>query len=155
MAVGTALKKIHARVKHLRKLHPGKAYKTLQKQAGKEFKAGSLSVKKKRKSAKRKIGKVKTSEKKKGGESSRTFTATPAFGFYRVNRAEKNKRGISKIAGTRRRKRKVKAVTRRRRVSGTGGMDMLTMGLLAGGALLVLSHLNKPQIPVLPQLSSN
>ena len=48
MAQGTALKKINARVKYLQTRHPGKKRVTLQKQAGKEYKAGKLGgVKKK------------------------------------------------------------------------------------------------------------
>jgi hypothetical protein len=38
----TALAKINARVKQLSKKHPGKKRVTLQKQAGKEYKAGKL-----------------------------------------------------------------------------------------------------------------
>jgi len=57
--MNTALKKINARVKVLAKKHPGKKRKTLQKQAGKEWKAGKLKgavgAVKKRKPAKRRV----------------------------------------------------------------------------------------------------
>ncbi len=39
-----ALKKINARVKHLQKLHPNTQRKTLQKQAGREYRAGKLGA---------------------------------------------------------------------------------------------------------------
>jgi hypothetical protein len=42
MAAGTALKIINKRVKHLARLHPGAKRITLQKQAGREYKAGKL-----------------------------------------------------------------------------------------------------------------
>lgn len=45
--MNVALKKINARAKQLKKLHPGKKYKTLQKQAGAEYKSGKLKTKRK------------------------------------------------------------------------------------------------------------
>jgi hypothetical protein len=45
--MSTALKKINARVKELKKKHPGSSHHTLQKQAGKEYKAGKLGRTKK------------------------------------------------------------------------------------------------------------
>ena len=53
----SALKKIVARVKQLRKKHPNAKYRSLQKQAGKEFKAGKLKAK--RKPAKKRVLKAK------------------------------------------------------------------------------------------------
>ena len=60
--MSTALAKINARVKQLQKKHPNTQRKTLQKQAGKEYKAGKLGgVRKKsaRKKSARRVGAVK------------------------------------------------------------------------------------------------
>ena len=46
MKGSSILKKINARVKQLKKKHPGAKRSTLQKQAGREFKAGKLKKKK-------------------------------------------------------------------------------------------------------------
>jgi hypothetical protein len=52
--MSTALKKINARVKALAKKHPGSKRVTLQKQAGREYRAGKLGG-----ARKKKVGKVK------------------------------------------------------------------------------------------------
>lgn len=60
--MSTALAKINARVKYLQKKHPKTQRKTLQKQAGREYRAGKLGgVKKKtaRKKVVRRVGAVR------------------------------------------------------------------------------------------------
>jgi hypothetical protein len=60
--MSTALAKINARVKYLQKKHPNTQRKTLQKQAGREYRAGKLGgVKKKtaRKKVVRRVGAVR------------------------------------------------------------------------------------------------
>lgn len=63
MGLGNALRKINAEARRLRKKHPGAKYSTLQKQAGKAYKAGKLKNKKRRKVGKvakvAKVGKVR------------------------------------------------------------------------------------------------
>jgi hypothetical protein len=66
----SALAKINARVKALKKKHPGAKHVTLQKQAGREYKAGKLGgVKKKKKvgsSGKKKAHARKTHKRRVG-----------------------------------------------------------------------------------------
>jgi hypothetical protein len=66
MAAGTALRKINARVKVLAKKHPGKKRVTLQKQAGKEYRAGKLGGVKRKKVSKKKVHHKKPRHKKIG-----------------------------------------------------------------------------------------
>jgi hypothetical protein len=126
MSAGTALAKIRSRVKQLQKKHPNAKFRTLQKQAGREFKAGTIP--KKRKPAKRKAAKRKSVRRK----------VTVKRKVRRVVRSVKT-------VGTRRRRTRrkpVKRVARRRRVGGTGGMNMLVpvlaLGALGVGAYLLL-----------------
>lgn len=134
MSAATALKKIQARVKKLRKKHPGAKFRTLQKQAGAEYRAGRLKTK--RKPAKKKIARRRE---------------VAAVGKVRKRKAPARK--ISK-----RRKPKIKIVTRtvqvgavkykrrrratpkkhsRRRASRIGGMSSNTTLLLVGAAAVL------------------
>ena len=138
MAAGTALKKITARVKALRKKHPKAKYKSLQKQAGQEFKAGKL----KNKAARKKVSGVKKTARKKTARK-------------RTPKVKVITRTIS--VGTVKRKRRKAApkrkATRRRRVGGMGGNTLpiiLGIGALAAVAYFAL----KPATPA-AQLAYN
>lgn len=127
MAAGTALKKITARVKVLRKKHPKAKYKSLQQQAGKEFKAGKLKTKKvsgvKRKAApKRKAVRRKAARKR--ATKVRVITRTIAVGTVRRKR----------------RKAAPKRKAARRRRIGNSGSNMLPI-ILGVGALGLLAYM--------------
>jgi hypothetical protein len=122
-----ALKKISARVKQLRKKNPGRKYSSLQKQAGKEFKAGKLKAKRKpaaKKAAKRKPAKRKAIRR-----------AAPKVKIAR-------RKVVARVKPVKPRKVKVKAykATRYKKV-GKGGKSMMPLIALAAvgvGAYLLL-----------------
>ena len=62
--MSTALAKINARVKQLQKKHPNTQRKTLQKQAGKEYKAGKLGGVRKKSARKKFVVRVGAVKKK-------------------------------------------------------------------------------------------
>jgi hypothetical protein len=66
MAAGTALRKINAEVKRLKKKHPGTRHVTLQKQAGKAYRAGKLGGVKKKSVHHKKVHHKKSHHKKVG-----------------------------------------------------------------------------------------
>jgi hypothetical protein len=71
MAAGTALRKINAEVKRLKKKHPNSKHSTLQKQAGKAYRAGKLGrVGGKKKVHKKKVHHKKSHHKKVGSTKS-------------------------------------------------------------------------------------
>lgn len=76
MAQGTALKKINARVKYLQTRHPGKKRVTLQKQAGKEYKAGKLGGVKKNPSTRKKLSTGKKNQWVRPGVALPTWAQT-------------------------------------------------------------------------------
>jgi hypothetical protein len=70
--MANALKKINARVKHLQRLHPNTSRKTLQKQAGREYRAGKLgatSTVKRKRPAKKKTERRKAIKKIKSAHA--------------------------------------------------------------------------------------
>lgn len=136
--MNTALKKINARVKVLQKKHPNSKRKTLQKQAGAEWRAGKL---------KHGVGSVrkKHAVKKKTVAKKRRRAKKPTVKVIRVYR----KHHVAKVPTKRRRRARYKVTHKVRRVSGPGKKSILpvVLGLaaLAGVAYLVL----KPSQPAL------
>ena len=142
--MNTALKKINARVKVLQKKHPGKKRVTLQKQAGKEYRAGKLkphrkktaTVKKKKRRAKpRSLGtKYKVSHRvKKVGKTKRKRTRKAAPKVWTVTR------------------RRTRVVVRRRRVGGMGKGTLMTVVAVAavvGIGYLLLKKSTPPTVTV-------
>lgn len=92
-----ALKKINARAKQLKKLHPDKKYKTLQKQAGAEFKSGKLKAKRK------KVGKVaKIVKRKPAARKHKPRTRVITKTVYKVRRVKvkaKRRAGVGNTVG--------------------------------------------------------
>ncbi len=112
--MNNALKKINARVKVLQKEHPNSKRKTLQKQAGKEWRDGKL---KKGVGAKKRVAKKKPVKGKRSAAKPRIVHHT---------------RTIVKVVKAKRRKYKAKKsnvraykATRYKRVSGIGKMSSL------------------------------
>ncbi len=143
MAAGAALKKITDRVKALRKKHPKAKYKSLQQQAGKEYKAGKL----KNKAARKKVSGVKKTARKKA--------ASKKTARKRAPRVKVITRQIT--IGTIKRKRRKAApkrkAARRRKVGGLGNSTLpiiLGIGALAAVAYFAL----KPATPT-AQLAYN
>jgi hypothetical protein len=148
MAAGAALKKINARVKKLAKRFPKKSRKTLQKQAGAEYRAGKLKAKRKkvsgvRKTVRRAKRKVKRAVRRAVGVTRRK---------RRTARRAPAKVIIMKVGATKRRRRRAapkRKAVRRRRVSGVSriaGIKTSTL-LMAGlgiGAIYLLTR--RPQV---------
>lgn len=136
MAAGTALKKINARAKQLKKKHPNAKYKTLQKQAGAEYRSGKLKAKRKA-----------APKKKRAVKRRKVSSAVGAVRRKKVRRAIRPR--VVVIASPRKRRRKVakKKSTGRRRVgSPKMGMGALLLGGLALGAVYLLTRPKTPQI---------
>jgi len=123
-----ALQKINKRAKQLQKKHPGKKYRTLQKQAGKEFKAGKLKTRKKKVGAAKKKAVRKRTVKK----SVRKV----------VRRAVKTVPKKKRVYRAKRTKVKAYTATRYKRVSGKGKsiMPLLLLGAVGVGAYLLLKR---------------
>ncbi len=138
MAAGTALKKITARVKTLRKKHPKAKYKRLQQQAGKEYKAGKL----KNKTARKKVSGVKRKSAKKVVRRKAARKRTPKVKV--ITR--------SIIVGTVKHKRRRKAAPKRKAVRRrkVGGMGSNTLPIILGiGALAAVAYFAlKPATPI-------
>lgn len=146
--MSSALMQINKRVAVLAKKFPGKKRKTLQKQAGKEYKAGKLKTRKKRK-----VGAVKLIER-------RETKRTPAKRTYRIIRSKtgryKKVQRVAKVGKVRRapikRRRKkyaivAKRIARRRSVSGGGSMkSILPIVVIGGVALLAYMAFKKPSV---------
>lgn len=130
-----ALKKINERVKQLQKKHPKSKRTTLQKQAGREWKAGKLAGKK-RKSA---------PKKKAVARKRKTVVHKPAKRKAARRKVTTRVVVVGKIR--RRRRPAAKARHTRRRVSGKGPsiMPMVALGALAVGGYLLLSKGSTPQ----------
>lgn len=129
-----ALKKINARVKVLQKKHPNAKRKTLQKQAGREYKAGKLKVKRKPVAKKKPV-------KRKAVKRSIARIAKPAT--------------LGKLYKRRKRATRAKKVVRRR-VNGKVGKSSMLLPVVALGGLAVLAYfMLKPatntQVPALYQ----
>lgn len=124
--MNTALKKINARVKVLQKRHPGKKRTTLQKQAGKEYKAGKLKPHRKKAAAPKKKRRARP---KKLGAKYKVYHEVKKVGKARRRRsrarAKKPKvRTVTRI--------RTRTVVRRRRVGATGkGMLMTVVAVAA------------------------
>lgn len=135
MSAGSALKKIAARAKALKKKHPGKKYKTLQKQAGAEYRAGKLKAK--RKPAKRKPARKKTAKRK----THRRKVGKPATVVY----------SLGKLFKKRKRRRATPKRTQKRRRSVSGSGSSLMPILLVGGLGILAYMMLKPTVPALYQ----
>lgn len=172
--MANALKAINTRVNALQKKHPKTKRTTLQKQAGREWKAGKLSgAKKKRKPAAKKTTRRKTAKRKTVRVSVRTVGARPRKRTHAKRRTRRvghkpgnfivvddqgNKRklkyavvGKRKKPAKRKRYKPVK-VTHCRRVGAKKGINPLI--LLAGGGLLLYA-LTRPGVlsPSLPPVT--
>jgi hypothetical protein len=128
----TALKKINARTKKLKKLHPGKKYSTLRSQAAREYNAGTIPK------ARKKRAKVTGKRKYKV--------------YHEVKKVgRKRKRAPRKKTTTAvRYKTRTRTVTKVRRV---GAMKKSSIGLIIGlGAAAVVGYLllSKSATPALP-----
>ena len=128
MPLSTALKKINARAKQLKKKHPNAKYKTLQKQAGKEFKAGKLKAK--RKPAKRKS----VNRKRTVGAIRKRKTSVPRKRTKRLG-AKARARVITRVITKVRYRTRAKKQTKRRRIGAAGSKSMVP--LLIGGAVVL------------------
>jgi hypothetical protein len=119
----TALKKINTRTKQLKKLHPGKKYATLRKQAASEYNSGSLP-KKRRKRA-------RVSGKKKYSVTHRV---------KKVGTHKKRKRHTTKKQVVTRTRTRTKTVYRRVGASGKSSMMPLAIAALGLGALYLFTR---------------
>lgn len=140
--MANALRKMHARVKKLRKRYPKKKYASLMKQAGKEFKAGKLGARKrtaaKRKPAKRKAVRKRVVHRKKAvHHRKRRRVAKPKVIRRRTVVVYKSK----------------KRRTRRRSVGGMGKV-MKILPIIAAGVGLYLVLKPKTVIPPIIQTSN-
>ena len=136
--MSNALKKVNDYIKVLKKRHPGAKHSTLQKQAGKAYRAGTIPKARKKAAAKprkRKVSKV--------GARYKVYHEVKKVGKARKKRAAR-KRAAPKRTKSRARVRVVhRTVTRTRRV---GGMGKSIMPLVAVAGLgLVAYMLLKPK----------
>ena len=148
--MNAALKKIQARVKKLRKKHPGAKFRTLQKQAGAEYRAGKLKTRKKRSAPKRRkavrrrvsaVGTVKRRRKRISRHNPKTVTIIKYRTVGRVKPAKKRRRRYVKA----------KRIVHCRRV---GGMSKGTKNaLMVGGALVLGYLLIKSMSPAYPPIT--
>jgi hypothetical protein len=158
MSAATALKKISAEVKRLRKKHPKAKYSSLQKKAGKLFREGKL----------KRIGSSGNTRTATKASTSRNRTATKTITSHiKVGAVRKKRKSAKRKVGAvrvirrtiiempqkkRRRAHKVVRAVRRRRVGSTvsGAKSLLMPVLLIGGALLAYELLKpKAAVPVL------
>lgn len=139
----TALKKINARVKVLKKKHPNSKRSTLQKQAGAEYRAGKLKVR--RKPAKKKVARKRRVAPRKKAAVKRRRKSAPR---KRARRAKLVTRTVVKYRVLRPKRKGAKVrikVSRRRSVSGAKKSFMPL--LLAVGAVAALMLLKpKPAV---------
>lgn len=140
-----ALKKINERAKALKKKHPGKKYKTLQKQAGSEYRAGKLTGTKKKLSKSRVVTKKRKVSRRKVGK------APIVYSLGKLIRKRRKKLSRRKPVAQRRYKKvvvKVKSYQGRRKQR-VSGMKSLMPVFLVGGLGLLAYMLLKPATPVL------
>ena len=157
MVGSTALKKINARVKVLQKKHPKSKRVTLQKQAGKEYKAGKLKAHKKRGPKKVARKKAVTRRKKPAVKSAGFFLLVKSAPRKRARRVKKTAVRARRLPVTtprakrkyKARKTRVKSYTgaRYRRVTGTRSNSLVP--LMIGGIVLLgaVYFLLKPKPP--------
>lgn len=139
--MSAALKKINARVKQLQKKHPKSKRVTLQKQAGREYKAGKLKTHRK---------KTKAAPKRKARRASGVGSK------YKVYHEVKKVGKARKKRTARRSKPKVKTVTRvrtrtvykRRQSVGRSGMSSIMPIVAIAGLGLIAYMLLKPKTTV-------
>lgn len=138
---GNALVKISRETKRLRKKHPGMSFKSAQKKAASNYRSGKMGAPKKShpKKHKRKHKARKRSHKRK--RSTRTVvvvSGTHAFAKAKVGTRRRRKRSRPRY----------KVTHKVRRVSGSGGgmktKDLLLVGALAVGGVLLYKAINKP-----------
>jgi len=143
--MNTALKKINARVKVLQKKHPNSKRKTLQKQAGKEWRDGKLKAKRKKVGAVKKTV-PKRKPRKRAAASKKSLTKLLNKHFPKKKRVYKAKR--TKV--------KSYTATRYKRVSGIGAMSsLIPIALLGVGGLLAWKLLSTPTAPAQLVQTSN
>lgn len=145
----TALTKIRVRTKQLQKKHPGKKYRTLQKQAASEYKAGKIP-KARKKPVKRKAVKRKATRRKVGSKY-KVYHEVKKVGTVKRKRARAKRRAAPKARKARTRTVR-KTVYKTRRVGSTGMsklMPVLAIGALAVGAYLLLRPKTTTTVPPL------
>lgn len=127
MKGATALKKIRARAKQLKKKSPGAKFQNLMKKAGAEYRAGKLKTKK-RKAPKKKAAKRRSSKRR------------------RIS-------AVSKVGAVRRvcRRRKAAPKRRRARVGAKGnGFMWLILGAAALIGVVVITNNRRQQVQYIP-----
>jgi hypothetical protein len=146
----TALTKIRIRTKQLQKKHPSKKYRTLQKQAAGEYRAGSIPKARKKSAPKKKA----RSKRRKVGSVAKLGTRYKVY--HEVKKVGKRKRKRSTAGKPAKRKvvTRTRTVTKYRRV-GKAGMSTATkiaigVGLVAAAYLLLKkpSAVSVPGVPV-------
>lgn len=133
----TALKKITAEAKRIRKKHPKTSWKSAVRQAGSKYRSGSIrgpgKAKPKKATRKRAVRKKAAPKKARRKRASRKVgQAKQVVVVRRVTR-------VGKVASP-----------RRRRMAGGGGFKKFMPFLLLGGAALILWQVLKPKQPQLP-----
>jgi len=124
--MANALKKINARVKALRKRYPKAKRSTLQKQAGREYKAGKLKGKRKKPAVKKRVAK----RRKPAAKKTRV----------RVKR-------VTVVKIVRRRTRKKPAKVKKKMGRAVGKKDSILPMLIVGGlGLAAVYMLTKPRV---------
>ncbi len=138
----TALKKITAEAKRIRKKKPKTTWKSAVRQAGAKYRSGKIrkpkkvgKVKKKRAAKKRSVRKKAAPKKAARKRSSRK--PTKAIQVVKVVRVTR----VGRVSSPRR---------KRMAGSGGGGFKKFMPFLLLGGAALILWHIMKPKAPQVP-----
>lgn len=144
----TALKKINARTKQLKKKHPGKKYNTLRKQAAAEYKSGRLP--KKRAATKHKPAKKR---RKAAVTGKRKYKVT-----HKVKKLAGPKRKARKRAPAKRKvivRTRTRTVTKYKRVGAAKSKSMMPLIVGITGLGLLAYFLLKPKSAVPPLVTSN
>jgi hypothetical protein len=139
----TALKKINARTKKLKKLHPGKKYATLRKQAANEYNAGTLPKARRKPAARKRRAKVAGKRKYKVTHKVRKVGAVRR---KRLSPAVPKKKRVYRA-----RKVAVRSyrAARYKRVGATGkSMVPMLVGVAAVGVLAYMLLKPKATLPV-------
>ena len=140
--MANALRAINKRVNQLQKQHPNKKRKTLQKQAGREWKAGTMPKARK-----------KAAKKKATVSGKRKYKVTHRV--KKVGAVKRKKRTVRRKAkrATVRVIRRTKTKTKYRRVGAAGGSAMkmlLPLALVAGVGILAYMAFSKDSTTVPP-----
>jgi hypothetical protein len=131
----TALTKIRLRTKQLQKKHPGKKYRTLQKQAASEYKSGKIP-KARKKSAHKKTAPKKHARRKVGAKY-KVYHEVKRIGRVKRKRSTAKRRKAPRATKTRTRTVR-KTVYKTRRV---GGMGKSIMPIVAIAGLGLVAYL--------------